>query len=102
MSNRYIILFIRGAKMVNDLLYISKELLNYLNSNNNLNEYEKKYILSIIHKIIIISMIELNGLNRLKTRTTIPTLKTINKEERNELYKELTKKNKDIYKKLSK
>ena len=49
--------------MVKDLLCISKELLNYLNSNNNLSEDERNYILSVIHKIILVLMIELSKIN---------------------------------------
>ena len=56
--------------MVKDLLCISKELLNCLNSNNNFTEDEKNYILDVIHKMIIISMIELGKMNKPKIRTS--------------------------------
>lgn len=41
-------------------------------------------------------------MNTEKINTTTPTTKRVSKEKRDELYKKLTKKNKDIYEKLAK
>lgn len=41
-------------------------------------------------------------MNTAKIKTTTPTTTRVSKEKRNEIYKKLTKKNKDIYEKLAK
>ena len=61
--------------MVEDLLYISKELLSYLNSNDSFSEKERKYIISVVNKSIDLVMIELENTEGPKSDIKLQTIK---------------------------
>lgn len=57
--------------MVNNLLHISKELLNCLNSSNDFNEEEREYIMSVVIKTIDLCNLELEDNLDLDRKTSI-------------------------------
>lgn len=54
--------------MVKDLLYISKELLNCLNTNDNFSKEESKYIINLVNKTIKLSIFELENSENSKVK----------------------------------
>ena len=61
--------------MVKDLLYISKELLNYLNSNDSFSEEERKYIIGVVIKSINLVMIASENIEGPKSDIKLQTIK---------------------------